>query len=122
MSTTFSQKKVVSTFRRRVHFAIPPPPQKADITGYIEYDGKVKSKAEITELRDRNLTDEEYFAEICTAVYGLGHPESDEELTGQAALDEATTGRYSMYLVNGIVNDYFEHYGEGRRGNSKGRR
>ncbi|MGQ0529987.1 MAG: hypothetical protein ACT4PG_09280 [Panacagrimonas sp.] len=120
MSTTFSQKKKVETFSKKIDIAIPP--ENPVIKGHITVDFKVKSKTEIAELSERGLPDEEYIPEILDGVHGLGHPETDEELTGSAAVQELLTGRYSMYLVPAVVATYFEQYGEARRGNSRKRR
>lgn len=120
MSTSFSQKKKVDTFSRRIELAIPP--ESPQITGHIMVDFKVLSKAEVSALSERGLSDEEYLPQIVEAVHGLGHPETDEELKGDAAMTEVLTGHYSMYLVPAIVSTYFEQFGEARRGNSKRRR
>lgn len=121
MSTaTFRPLKKVETFARKVELAIPP--DQPEIIGYITVDYRLRSKAQIKELSERNLTDEEYLPEIVAGIRGLGHPESGEELQGQAALDEALNGHYSMYLVGAIVGAYFEQFGEARRGNSKRQR
>lgn len=117
MSTTFSTKTKVDTFTRRVEINIPDGPK-----GHIEVDYKVKSKPEIQALGDSNLPDEEYLPEIVAAIRGLGDPETDEPLTGQAAIEEALNGHYSMYLTSAIVQEYFASYGEARKGNSKRRR
>lgn len=120
MSTSLNLKKKVATFRKRIEIAIPP--EKPEIQGHIDVDFKVKSKTEIAELSERGLSDEEYIHEIVDAVHGLGHPETDEELVGPAAINEVLTGHYSMYLVPAVVATYFEQFAEARRGNSKRRR
>lgn len=118
MSVTFSTKKPVDTFRRTVHIEIPD----AGISGSVEVDYKVKTKPEIAELQERGLSDEEYLPEIVANVHGLGHPETDEPLSGQAAIDEVLTGRYSMWLTPRISHEYFAAYNDSRRGNSRRRR
>ncbi len=120
MATSFSIKKKVDTFSRRIELAIPP--ENPEISGHITVDFRVRSKADVAQLAERGLPDEEYIPEIVAAVHGLGNPETDEELSGAAALDEVLTGHYSMYLVPAIVSSYFEQFNEARRGNSRKRR
>lgn len=117
---TFSTKKKIETFSREIQLAIPP--SNPQITGFITVEYKVRSKAEVKELSERGLQDEEYIREIVAAVHGLGHPETDEELKGEAALNEVLNGHYSMYLVPAVVTTYFEQFAEARRGNSLKRR
>lgn len=109
----------VDTFKRQVAFAIPPEDPKVE--GYLTIEFRALSKRQVQELLDRELDDVEMFGELVHAVHGLGGP-NGETLTGQAALDEVTQGQLSMWLVPGIVQDYFEQYGQARRGNSKRRR
>jgi hypothetical protein len=120
MGTSFSQKKKVETFTKHIDLAIPP--EDPQVKGYITVDYKTRTKAEVMELGERGLSDEEYIHEIVADVHGLGHPETDEELAGQAAINEVLTGQFSMWLVPAIVHTYFEQYNEARRGNSKRRR
>ena len=119
MSASFSVKKTVSTFKRRIDLAIPP--ENPQVTGHITVEYKVCSKADVKALSERGLTDEEYFPEIVTAVHGLGD-ESGNEMTGQAAIDEVLGGHFSMWLVPAVVTAYFEQYNEARSGNSRKRR
>ncbi|MCK5772046.1 hypothetical protein [Algiphilus sp.] len=118
MSVTFSTKRSVDTFRRKIDIEIP----EAGISGSLEVDYKVKSKPEIADLQERGLTDEEYLPEIVAAIHGLGDPETDEPLTGQAAIDEVLHGRFSMWLTPRISQEYFAAYNETRKGNSRRRR
>ena len=113
-------KKQVETFTRKIDIAIPP--EKPVITGFIEVDYFIKSKPEVKELSDLNLTDEEYLPRIASNIRGLGGEKPEDAITGDAAFVEVLTGKYSMYLVPAIVTDYFEQYGQARRGNSRTRR
>lgn len=119
MGISFSLKQKVDTFARKIELAIPP--DDPQITGHITVVYKVRSKAEVTELSERGLSDEEYIREIVTSVQGLGDANGNE-LTGDAAISEVLTGAFSMWLVPAIVAAYFEQYGEARRGNSRKRR
>lgn len=120
MGTSLSIKKRVDTLRLRVELAIPP--EKPEITGHLDVDYKILPKPEVTGMLDRDLRDEEFLTEVVVDVHGLGSPTSDDELTGQAAIDEVLTGHYSGYLVPAIVRAYVVHYGEARQGNSRKRR
>jgi hypothetical protein len=116
-SVSFSTKKKITTFRRKIELAIPP--EKPELRGYIEVDFKTKTKPEVKALGEQGLTDEELLPEICEAIHGLGHHETDELLTGDAAFKEALEGPFSMYIPPAIVEDYFAQYAQARRGNSR---
>lgn len=119
MSASFTIRKKVDTFGRRIELAIPP--ENPQVTGHIDVDYRVRSKAEVKELSERGLTDEEYIREIVSGVRGLGN-EAGEDISGDAAITEVLSGHFSMWLVPAIVSTYFEQYAEARRGNSKPRR
>jgi hypothetical protein len=118
--TTFSTKKIVETAPLKIQLAIPP--EKPQLEGFITVDAVLRSKPEIKALSEEGLQDHEYLPKIVTGIHGLGHPETDEPLTGEAAFEEALKGRYSMYITAAIVEGYFAQYGEARRGNSRPRR
>jgi hypothetical protein len=120
MSTTFSTKKKISTFRRKIDLVIPP--ENPELRGHIHVDFKIMTKPQIKDLAEQGLTDEEYLPKIAEAIHGLGHPETDEPLVGEAAFKEALEGQFSMYIPNAIVEDYFAQYGQARKGNSRPRR
>lgn len=114
-NATFVLKKI-DTFPLRVELAIPP--ENPVMKGHLTIDCKVKTKGEVRDLQERGLTDSEYFAEVATAVHGLG-TDAGDALEGAAAMAEFTEGRYSMYLLQAFITAYFEQYGEARRKNGQ---
>ena len=112
--------KKIETFPMKVEVAIPP--ENPIMRGHVTVHCKVKTKAEVKDLRERELEDKEYFEEVATGVSGLSAPDSDEALEGMEAITEFTEGRYSLYLLNAFVEQYFEQYSDARRKNSKTRR
>lgn len=119
MSVTLNIKKVIETFKQDVHVAIPP--ENPVIEGYITVHYRVKSKDEVAELNARNLTDEDYFKIIVDRIDGMGGDDGNP-LAGDAAIEEALHGKYSMYLVPAIVRKYWSQYNEALQGNSPKRR
>ena len=119
-TTTFSTKKVITTFPVRIDLALPP--EKPELKGHIMVDAFARSKPEIKALSEEGLTDEEYLRRLVGGIHGLGHPETDAPLIGEAAFTEALEGRYSQWITAAIVDGVFAQYGAARTKNSKTRR
>lgn len=88
------------------------------LEGTITAKVKVLTKEEIAELAEKGTTDVEYIEHLVSSVEGLGDADGNP-LTGEAALVEVKKGQWSAYLQAGIIQAYFEQFGEARVKNSK---
>ncbi len=108
----------VITFSRQVKVRLPTDNPAVFNEGTITVGYRVKSKDEIKDLAARELSDQEYFDECVVSVDGLGDSDGNA-ISGDAALTETRSGNWSTYLLQAIISDYFEQYGEARVKNSK---
>ena len=106
-ATTFKYTPV-ETFPLKVEVECPVG------KGYFIFDCKVKTKEEAKELRNKGLTDEEYFRELVTDVRGV-----PGGLTGEAAMTWILTEKVSMWALSAFIDAYFEQFGEARRKNGQ---
>lgn len=86
--------------------------------GTITCQVKVLPKGRMRELSEAETTDVEYLDLLLVSVDGLGDDEGNA-ITGEAALDEVRKGQWSTFLQAGILQAYFEQYGDARVKNSK---
>ncbi len=86
--------------------------------GTITCQVKVLPKDRMRELAEAETTDVEYLDLLLVSVDGLGDDEGNA-ITGDAALEEVRKGQWSTFLQAGILQAYFEQYGDARVKNSK---
>lgn len=107
-----------NTFSLPVKLRLPTENPNSFNEGTISARVKIKSKDELKEMSERELTDMEYIEELLEGVEGLGNSKG-EPITGDAAIAEVKTGKWSSYLQAGILGAYFDQFGEARVKNSK---
>lgn len=119
---TFVSKKI-ETAPLEIHLVIPP--EKPRLRGFITCDSVIRTRAEMKELNEANLNDEDYLRAAVTAIHGLAtEAEPTVALEGEAAFAEALTGPNSAFILVAIVEGYNAQYGEARQKNlrtSRGR-
>lgn len=86
--------------------------------GTVTCKVKILSKDRMRELSEKETTDAEYLDLFLVDVDGLGD-EDGKPIAGEAALTEVRTGQWSTFLQAGILQAYFEQYGDARVKNSK---
>lgn len=107
-----------TTFSREVKIRLPTDNPIVFNEGVLAVRYNIKSKDEVVALAAQGLSDQEYFDETVNSVDGLGDADGNA-ITGEAALTETRSGKWSNYLLAAIIGDYFEQYGEARVKNSR---
>ena len=114
--------KDLATVPLRVDVAIPP--EKPLIEGFIMCHAVIRSKPDMEQLH-KDFEDGKYDEEntpegeekqtllsknmLFTGVDGLA-VDGRGELFGDEAFDEATKGKWSMYIATAMVRKYFSHF------------
>ncbi|MDO5625010.1 MAG: hypothetical protein Q4G71_10000 [Pseudomonadota bacterium] len=109
--------KKVDTVALPVDIRLPTEKPGEFNTGKITAHVRIRSRDQVRELTERELSDEEVIRELVTAVDGLGDAEGNP-VTGDAAIAEVTSGAWSNFLTAAILQAYFDQYGEARVKNS----
>ncbi len=110
-----------TTVARSIKLRLPTENPNTFNEGTITAHVKVLTKDELRVQADTDQSDAEFLRRILVSVEGLGD-ENGEPLKGDAALAEVYSGAWCSYLQNGIVQDYWEHYGDARAKNSRASR
>lgn len=101
-----------------VKLRLPTDNPNAFNEGTITCKVKILSKDRMRELSEKETTDAEYLDLVLVDVEGLGD-EDGKAINGEAALREVRDGDWSTFLQAGILQAYFEQYGDARVKNSK---
>jgi len=96
------------------------PTEKPNVFNEGDITAKVTllPKDELRVLLDADQGDAEFLRRILVSIEGLG-TEEGEPISGDSALAEVYSGKWSAYLQNAIIQDYLEQYGDARAKNSK---
>jgi len=101
-----------------VKLRLPTDNPNAFNEGTITCKVKILSKDRMRELTEQETSDAEYLRLILVSVEGLGD-EAGAPINGEAALNEIYDGAWSTFLQAGVLQAYFEQYGDARVKNSK---
>lgn len=107
-----------NTVGRQVKVRLPTENPNTFVEGTLTAQVRIKTKDELKQFADEELSDAEYVRELVASVEGLGD-EDGNAITGDKAIDEVVSGPWSNYLTAAILQDYFEQFGEARVKNSK---
>ncbi len=110
--------KKIDTIARQIKVRLPTDNPAVFNEGTLDVRFKIASKDEVVANAEKEQTDLEFFDQVVVSVDGLGD-ENGNAITGDAALKECKSGPWSVYLVNAILQDYWEQYGDARAKNSK---
>lgn len=107
-----------NTIAMPVRIRLPTDKPNVFNEGTITCQVKIKSKDEIRQIVEAEISDADLVRELVQDVSGLGDADGNP-LQGDAAIEEIISGPWSSYLTVGIIQTYFEQYGEARVKNSR---